>query len=128
MVFVMIFALTGCLKKGVDEGVSMETSSLEESVSGAITEADQDLQAVQEKSVSVEPASSQAAEAEKPSPKDIQQALKNVNLYHGNIDGIIGPNTRKAIESFQSQNGLKVDGKVGAKTWQKLKEYLVISN
>ncbi|MCX5687096.1 MAG: peptidoglycan-binding domain-containing protein [Candidatus Omnitrophica bacterium] len=62
---------------------------------------------------------------EKPSVQDIQQALKNANLYEGNIDGVIGPNTRKAIEAFQSQSGLKADGKVGPKTWQKLKEYLV---
>ena len=55
---------------------------------------------------------------------DIQQALKNANIYSGKIDGVSGPKTKRAIESFQEQNDLKVDGKVGPKTWQKLKVYL----
>ncbi len=54
----------------------------------------------------------------------IQTALKNAGLYQGNIDGKIGPNTRKAIETFQQNNGLKVDGKVGPKTWAALEAYL----
>ena len=29
-----------------------------------------------------------------------------------------------AIEAFQAQNGLKADGKVGAKTWKVLAGYL----
>ncbi|MCK9615109.1 MAG: peptidoglycan-binding protein [Candidatus Omnitrophica bacterium] len=61
---------------------------------------------------------------EKPSAEDIQKALKNAGLYTGNIDGKIGPKTKKAIEAFQSQNGLTVDGKVGARTWEKLGVYL----
>ena len=84
------------------------------------------VESAQGKSVSVEPAAaSQATVVEKPSIQDIQQALKKANLYDGKIDGVSGPGTRKAIESFQSQNGLKPDGKIGPKTWQKLKEYLV---
>jgi peptidoglycan hydrolase-like protein with peptidoglycan-binding domain len=54
----------------------------------------------------------------------IQTALKNAGLYVGNIDGKIGPGTRKAIETFQKNNGLKVDGKVGPKTWAALEPYL----
>ncbi|MCX5716492.1 MAG: peptidoglycan-binding domain-containing protein, partial [Candidatus Omnitrophica bacterium] len=45
--------------------------------------------------------------------KQIQTALKNAGLYIGQIDGKIGPLTKKAIEEFQKSNGLKVDGKVG---------------
>lgn len=59
-----------------------------------------------------------------PIPKLIQQALKNAGLYKGKIDGNIGPMTKKAIETFQSQNGLKADGKVGRKTWKVLSPYL----
>lgn len=61
---------------------------------------------------------------EKPSPQQIQEALKNAGLYDGKIDGSIGPKTKKAIEEFQSQNGLTADGKVGAKTWAKLGVHL----
>ncbi|MEK7173411.1 MAG: peptidoglycan-binding domain-containing protein [Patescibacteria group bacterium] len=66
----------------------------------------------------------EAALPEKPTTEDIQKALKNVGLYQGNIDGTIGPKTKKAIEEFQSKNNLKVDGKVGPKTWKLLKTYL----
>jgi len=112
------FSLAGCLKKA-EEDLSMEPAVTEETGAPA-TEG-----AMQGKSVSVEPAFSQSTVVEKPSVQDIQQALKNANLYDGKIDGISGPVTRKAIEAFQSQNGLKPDGKVGPKTWQKMKEYLV---
>lgn len=56
----------------------------------------------------------------------IQTALKNANLYFGEIDGKIGPLTRKAIEEFQKMKGLKVDGKVGPITWSQLQRYLNI--
>ncbi len=62
----------------------------------------------------------------KPSNEDIQKALQQAGLYSGKIDGVIGPNTKKAIESFQEQNGLQVDGKVGPKTWEKLQMHLSI--
>ncbi len=55
--------------------------------------------------------------------ENIQTALKNAGLYEGQIDGNIGPKTKKAIEDFQAQNGLKVDGVVGPMTWQKLSVY-----
>ena len=55
--------------------------------------------------------------------KKIQQALKNAGLYTGNVDGKIGPKTREAIKTFQSQNGLKADGVAGAQTWAKLGQY-----
>ncbi len=57
--------------------------------------------------------------------KEIQQALKNANFYTGEIDGKIGPMTRKAIRDFQRSKGLVVDGKVGPKTWAELEKYLV---
>ena len=54
----------------------------------------------------------------------IQTALKNAGLYEGAIDGKIGAKTKKAIETFQTNNGLKVDGKVGPKTWAAMEPYL----
>ena len=65
-----------------------------------------------------------ASTAEKPTAKQIQQALKNAGFYAGKVDGTIGPKTKKAVEAFQSRNGLKADGKVGAKTWKILSAHL----
>lgn len=62
--------------------------------------------------------------ATKPSIQQIQTALKNADFYHGKVDGVSGPQTKRAIRNFQSQNNLAADGKVGPKTWQKLQEYL----
>jgi len=59
-----------------------------------------------------------------PLPENIQKALKNAGFYTGDIDGKIGPKTKKAIKEFQEKNNLKVDGKVGPKTWEILKKYL----
>jgi len=55
--------------------------------------------------------------------KKVQYALKRAGYYSGAIDGKIGPMTRKAIKSFQSENGLKSDGVAGARTWEKLKGF-----
>ncbi len=59
-----------------------------------------------------------------PTSKEIQLALKNAGIYQGKIDGSIGPKSKQAIREFQTQNGLKADGKVGPKTWVKLGPYL----
>lgn len=52
--------------------------------------------------------------------KVIQQKLKNLGYYTGNIDGILGPLSLSAIKRFQKDNGLVVDGIVGPKTAAKL--------
>lgn len=73
----------------------------------------------------VEPALELRSSApEKPSEKDIQQALANAGVYNGAIDGNLGPKSKKAIKLFQEQNGLAADGKVGPRTWKKLSVYL----
>jgi len=56
--------------------------------------------------------------------QDIQTALKNTGHYKGPIDGKNGPLTKEAVKDFQKANGLKVDGKVGRKTWGVLSPYL----
>lgn len=60
----------------------------------------------------------------KPTAVQIQTALKNAYFYAGEIDGVVGPKTKKAIEEFQSANRLQADGKVGPKTWAVLSKYL----
>ena len=61
----------------------------------------------------------------KPTNIEIQTALKNAGFYSGSVDGKIGPKSKKAIEDFQSANGLKADGKVGPKTWEVLSRHLI---
>jgi N-acetylmuramoyl-L-alanine amidase len=45
-----------------------------------------------------------------PGSEDIgaQQRLANIGFYHGELDGIIGPETREAIGAFQARVGLPV--------------------
>ena len=43
----------------------------------------------------------------------LQQKLKQLNYYTGNIDGLYGPGTTEAVKKFQQDKGLKVDGVFG---------------
>lgn len=67
----------------------------------------------------------QVAVPDSPTKKDIQASLKSAGFYTGEVDGKTGPKTKKAIEEFQSANGLVPDGKCGPNTWNKLKKYYV---
>ena len=140
LLLVVVFAamsLTGCGKKKKDEAASMEglNGVVSENVV-SVTEPTTTGQGTESVPVVVdnaENAAQNAAEtagladipaAGKPTAKQIQQALKNSGFYNGKIDGDIGPKTKKGIEEFQAKNGLKADGKVGAKTWKALAAYL----
>lgn len=46
----------------------------------------------------------------------IQSALKEKGYYNGNVDGIYGTATQKAVTQFQKDNGLKTDGIAGKQT------------
>jgi murein L,D-transpeptidase YcbB/YkuD len=46
----------------------------------------------------------------------IQKALQRLGFDPGQIDGVMGPDTRAAIKQFQEANGLAVDGIPGPKT------------
>ncbi len=65
-----------------------------------------------------------AAVAASPLEKEIQLALKSAGVYKGAVDGKRGPETVRAIRSFQQFLGFEADGKVGPKTWAMLKLYL----
>ena len=54
--------------------------------------------------------------------KQIQTKLKNWGYYKGNIDGIYGSKTVKAVKDFQNKNGLEVDGNIGPITLAKMEE------
>jgi peptidoglycan hydrolase-like protein with peptidoglycan-binding domain len=42
--------------------------------------------------------------------QNIQQKLQQDGLYHGRIDGLVGPATQQALRGYQQQNGLPVTG------------------
>ena len=47
-----------------------------------------------------------------PQTEQVQAILKELNFYAGKVDGITGPNTRKAIEDYQSKMGMTITGTV----------------
>lgn len=51
-----------------------------------------------------------------------QGRLNNLGYYFGDIDGNDSPRFRMAVEEFQCENGLTVDGICGPNTQAKLKE------
>ncbi|PAB56314.1 spore cortex-lytic enzyme [Anaeromicrobium sediminis] len=52
--------------------------------------------------------------------KVLQDKLKRWGYMDGNVDGIYGPQTYRAVVKFQKKHGLVADGVVGSKTAQKL--------
>ena len=48
-----------------------------------------------------------------PAVTEIQTRLKNWGYYSGEVDGVYGSQTEKAVRWFQQKNGLSVDGQVG---------------
>lgn len=46
----------------------------------------------------------------------LQQALNNKGFWAGNVDGIFGPRTEKAVISFQKANRITIDGIAGKQT------------
>ncbi len=50
----------------------------------------------------------------------LQEKLKELDFYSGELDGQFGSGTRSAVKAFQSQHGLSADGIAGEKTWQLL--------
>jgi peptidoglycan hydrolase-like protein with peptidoglycan-binding domain len=48
--------------------------------------------------------------------KQAQQKLQSEGLYHGQIDGIDGPETKQALEQFQQKHGLKQTGSLDQET------------
>ena len=52
--------------------------------------------------------------------RQLQQSLAKLGFNPGKIDGLNGPNTRKAIRAFQAQASIGVDGIVGKNTQRAL--------
>ena len=51
-----------------------------------------------------------------PTVTEIQTRLKNWGYYSGEVDGVYGSRTEKAVRWFQQKNGLSADGQVGDMT------------
>ncbi|MBX0318624.1 peptidoglycan-binding protein [Shouchella clausii] len=52
--------------------------------------------------------------------EELQKQLLNLNYYKGEVDGLFGSLTERAVENFQSDNGIAVDGIAGPATYSKL--------
>jgi hypothetical protein len=46
--------------------------------------------------------------------------LRNRGLYSGSLDGILGPETRRAVSQFQAMSGLGRTASLDAQTWEAL--------
>jgi hypothetical protein len=56
-----------------------------------------------------------------PKVKQAQEDLQKAGFYHGDADGLMGPQTKAAIEAFQKKNNLPVTGEPDDKTLERLK-------
>lgn len=49
-------------------------------------------------------------------PKETQEALQKLRLYHGDIDGDLGPRTREALKAFQRTWKIRDSGELDERT------------
>ena len=54
---------------------------------------------------------------------EAQCLLRRAGASPGDVDGIFGPLTRRAVRRFQDREGLTVDGVVGPDTWRALRTW-----
>ena len=64
--------------------------------------------------VTAEPALHNGSQGEK--VRKLQERLKELGYYTGELDGQFGPGTREAVISFQKKNRLDADGLAGEET------------
>lgn len=125
IVFILILSLTGCAtpiaKEAQIEELRMRIATLERELQTK----DKEIRALEEELY--EKGIKERREQKKisrPTPRRIQRALMNAGFFKGPINGKIGPQTKRAIKEFQKAHGLKADGIVGKRTWEKLSKYL----
>lgn len=49
-----------------------------------------------------------------------QAELRYRGLYQGSLDGVLGPETKRALARFQTNNGLSQTASLDAQTWEAL--------
>ncbi|MFV0394642.1 MAG: peptidoglycan-binding domain-containing protein, partial [Coprobacillaceae bacterium] len=59
--------------------------------------------------------------------RELQIKLEALDYYHGLIDGVFGDTTQEAVQRFQREHNLIVDGVVGPITWQAINEMFATS-
>jgi len=136
IVFLSVILLSGCAStrkkhaleiEGLQERIVYLEEELDDKDKLAMSLQDQIEMMQQEVLASQEEQVSQEKEIVMKMPKlstqQIQLALAAAGYYDYAVDNKMGSKTRAAIRAFQKDNGLKVDGKVGPKTWAVLKKY-----
>ncbi|MFJ8664716.1 peptidoglycan-binding protein [Streptomyces sp. NPDC093600] len=56
-----------------------------------------------------------------PEVAEAQCLLRRAGISPGEIDGVFGPKTQRAVERVQTRDGLVVDGVIGPHTWKALR-------
>lgn len=56
------------------------------------------------------------------STKDVQGKLQQQGLYHGAVDGIVGPETKAAVHSYQQSQHLTPTGHLDSATLNSLNQ------
>lgn len=112
---------------GYGQVVTLPTSSLSNQFSGTVAPLNTPTPAVNAQvtprptaTPSPTPAGSLKLGSKGQEVRNVQQKLKQLGFYKGEVDGDFGEATEKAVKAFQKQYGLTVDGKVGANTLAKL--------
>ena len=57
-----------------------------------------------------------AANLSKDDFRRAQLELRNMGLYNGSLDGVVGPETKRALEQFQKNNGLDRTARLDGQT------------
>jgi transcriptional regulator with XRE-family HTH domain len=57
-----------------------------------------------------------------PEVAEAQCLLRRAGIPPGDVDGVFGPKTQRAVTRLQKRNGLVVDGVIGPHTWKALRE------
>lgn len=57
-----------------------------------------------------------------PEVAEAQCLLRRTGMEPGDIDGVFGPKTQRAVVRLQTRDGLVVDGVIGPHTWKALRE------
>ena len=57
-----------------------------------------------------------AANLSKDDFRQAQLELRNMGLYNGSLDGVVGPETKRALEQFQKNNGLDRTARLDGQT------------